>query len=322
MDPNNPNPPADNPDIIKVGFTPTQVHNQSEEEILLERQRALEAQVTGTPPETPPATPPVATPPTPPATPPAAAPETPPAPAAPALDVEELKTKLGAELKEQISQDVADKVIKAIAPQKDETLQPPWVKENRNPTYQEAIDWAATQGLEKATPDLVNKVTEKVIENLNQEVTNEQKVEADKKAADESQQKAFEQSWNLEFEQLEATGKLPKANLEDNRMDEKGMYLDPGRKARQEVFSAMANNIKQVQGENKRQVTNADYSPIATFYSHYKPSTEQPAGADAPVYGANKTGSPSTGLGFTAQEVHNTKVEDLLAELHGTRGTI
>lgn len=336
MPDDNPNLPPAVPPVAPAVATPPvdlnynkDVAGNSLENILDEKAAQLAAdQNTPTPavpdPNTPPAgTPPVATPPVAPAAPAVDPKTTPPATADPAQDAAALKDKLKGELKEEISNETAAKIAEFLgADTSKDDNKPPWEKENRLPSYEEAIDWSVKQ----AEPALIEKVAAKVKEDLNKEVEDE---EAKEKAAKEEAEKLetarttqWANYWNTQFSELEGRGIIPKVNAEDNRKEtvtingvETVMPLDPGKRARLEVFQTM----QRVSAENEKAGKPPVMSVIDAYFMHHKPNNTQPPGEKAPIFTGNKSvGNSNTGS-FSYQEVREAKIENILEEIQSQR---
>lgn len=293
------------------------------DDILADRQAEINKTVIddtsepGVPPVPP--TPPVD--PNQPATPPASTePVTPPTTPPPSdtvegkkADAEALKTQLKDELKDEISEETAKKVVKFLGVETAEgdENKPPWEKENRNPTYEEAINWAMTQ----AQPELVNKVTEQVKEELKKEAEEEEKKQQEEvektKQLEDQRTEQWTNVWNNQFGELEGKGLIPKVVQENVQLDEKGLPLDPGKRARYEIFQTM----QQVSAERTGQGGAPLMSVIEAYFMHHKPSSTQPAGENAPVFGANKgVGTADSGQ-FTHSQVQGASFESILAEI-------
>lgn len=302
------------------------VAGNSLENILDEKATQLAAnQNTPTPGTPDPNVPPVQTTPpenTPPATPtPTPAPQTP-ATSTPVEDAAALKEKLKGELKEEISNETAAKIAEFLGADTKDDNKPPWEKENRLPSYEEAIDWSVKQ----AEPALIEKVAAKVKEDLNKEVEDE---EAKDKAAKEEADKLevarttqWTNYWNSQFSELETRGIIPKVNEADNRKEtvtvngvETQMPLDPGKRMRLEIFQTM----QRVTAENEKAGKPPIMSVVDAFFMHHKPGNTQPPGVDAPIFTGNKSvGNSNTGS-FTYQEVKEAKIENILQELQSQR---
>lgn len=324
-DPNTPPaPPAADPNTPPADLNyQNDVASKSMEEILTEKQTEQANQDPNSPP---PATPPAD--PNQPAAPEAPVTEpTPPKP--PSLpgeetkqtqeDAEALRLKLKDELKSEISEETAKKVVEFLGADptaKDEANKPPWVKENRNPTYEEAIDWATEQAIAKAEDKITEKVAAKVKEDLTKEVEDEEKREIEaKQAAEELANKRTEQwatYWNAEFEDLESKGLIPKAVATDTRLDDKGRPLDPGKRARLEVFEAM-------QTASAKTPDKPLMSVKIAFYEHYQNKSKEVPGGNAPIFGTNRGVGNTGSQDFTYGEVTSTSIESILSEIQQQR---
>lgn len=205
---------------------------------------------------------------------------------APALDPDKLK--------EEISQSTAEKIVEALAGEgktaeekKDLLADAPWVKEKREPTYEEALLFVK---------DTAKKELREELDREEQEA--QQKEEEERKAQEEQQQNTIKQYntlWDNELSDLETNGKIDK-------------NPEQAKKMRLALFETMRDvNVKRAQ-ENKPPIL----SLKEIYYEHYKAPTEQPAGADAPIAGVTKRTSTPNPKSFTYGEVHNSDFDDIL----------
>lgn len=185
----------------------------------------------------------------------------------PPLDREKIKE----ELKAEVSQEVSDSIVKSLKGEREEkdVPQTPWEKENRTPTWKEALEYAG----EQAEKRLEEKQTAK------QQAEEAQRTQA-LTAAEDNKQK-WNSYWDMQIDELTASGKLPKVEKKD--------ASDTGMKARQELFAQMVKVNTERVAEGKPQIT----SLKEIYYEHYTPVTQQPAGANAPVAGKVRSGSGS-----------------------------
>jgi len=277
---------TDTPQDAPKDYTNKEIHDVSLEDIFDEvAEQEEDKKVAPATPETPttpePETPPVETKPAEPITPP--------------IDADKLK--------EEISDSVAKKLIDQLAPadatteeKKDLLAEAPWTKENREPTWEEALKYMADQNKDT--------VKQEILKELNDEVLAEEKREEEAAKTAAEQERIQTESWNKEWDrQLDAlttSGKIPRVL---NPLDPN----DPGVKERTALFTRMA----EIAEENRKAGKPVSLSLIETHALHYTPPTATPPGADAPVSGAQRAVATTPSTEFSYGEIHNQSLEDL-----------
>lgn len=180
---------------------------------------------------------------------------------------------------------------------KDLLADAPWKKENRDPTWEEALAYMADINKEK--------VKQEIMADFQHQAEEEEKKQAEEKTRVETEQKTtneyYTKQWDDEFSELEKSGKIP-------AVKEIGNPKDPGVMARLEILTAMQRVTQENLAVGKPPLMSAKLA----FYEHYKSPTEQPPGADAPIAGAGKTVIGGQAETFTNAEIKNTSFEDLL----------
>lgn len=232
----------------------------------------------------------------------------------PPLDKETIKK----ELKEEVTQDVKEEIVSQLQGTKDEKEdayarleKEIWEKENRAPTYKEALDLIKTQAKEEIKTE------------LNAEIEEEEKKAEETKKAEEAQQQELTESlnkdWDEQLEDLVKSGKIPAVKDPDNNevtiirnaegKEIERIPVDEGKKARYELFKAMYSASEERIANNQKPLTNLK----EIFYEHYN-KDKQPAGANAPVSGVRKSVSQDSGTTFKYSDIHNAPMEDLLRQ--------
>lgn len=223
---------------------------------------------------------------------------------------------------EQLKSEIASEVVKALSTgeetkqEKDDLMdqvqemmkEAPWVKEGRDPTYLEAITWTTRASL----PLTVKQAKEQLIKEMEEEDLQEQEQQKQVEEQNQKVQKAWHAQWDQEFKDLEASGEIPPVKASPS--DQKAYQADPGVKARVEIMQKMTNESQKRQSEGKPILTNV----VQTYYQYIKPTKEtrnnQPPGADAPVFGASKTVTPTDTTNYSYNDIHNKSIYDLLSE--------
>lgn len=229
---------------------------------------------------------------------------------APALDEDKLTNKIVTELVDKLAPAEATKEEKKDLQTKLKELQKKAEDEGREMTYPEALEFLAKETKESVKAELKDELKQEVLKDLAKEVEDEEvKAAADAKTAQESQQKlqdAWNKQWDSEFGKLEESGRLPKINEKDVRLDEKGLPVDPGRRERYHLLTQMQQyNI----ANQKAPILN-----LVEFHAlHYKSPSEMPAGAKAPVAGARRAVTPTNTGEFSYQDIHSQSLEDIMS---------
>ena len=162
-----------------------------------------------------------------------------------------------------------------------------WEKENRNPTYTEALQF----------------VKEQTKEELKAEQQQEAKAQEDqqKEAATKQEEtsKFINELIDDELNELYTTGKLP-------RITDPNDQADPGVVARKALFQTMLEVNQKRQAEGKPTI----YSVHRIYNTYYKPP-QVPAGADAPVAGGNRATAPESSE-VKYSEIHGKPISSFL----------
>ena len=137
-----------------------------------------------------------------------------------------------------------------------------WEKDNRNPTYKEALAFVKDQVKEELVADREQKSKEE----------EKQKEEAIK--SQELTKKMINDIVDEELNELYTQNKLPKVK-DANDVNDAGIV------ARKALFQAMLDVNQKRQAEGKPLI----YSPHRIFNGYYKAPQQQPAGVDAPIAG-------------------------------------
>lgn len=210
------------------------------------------------------------------------------------IDIEEMEKRVS----EKVQKETVEKITKALTGEKAEEEQvsaykkfanETWKKEGRNPTYEEALEFVSEQAVEA----LEKRQAEKI-----------QKEEETKKTQEKAQ---AEREANLnkyidsELEDLIGKGKIPAITNKDDEND-------PGVRARRAIFQAMLDVNKERTAEGKDPI----YSPKIIYYEHYKAPTQQPAGADAPVFGGKSGSVASEDNKFNYNDIHKKSFMDIM----------
>lgn len=203
--------------------------------------------------------------------------EEPTTPAAPVLNPKELE--------ENISQKVTANIVRELTGKTEQQMveQSPWAKEKRNPkSYEEIVEWTKSQVMQ----DLQKQVA--AYQQQQEEV---KKMEEEKVAS----QKQYEQQMEKEYN-----------TMWDNQI--KSLQdKNPTLKSKE----GLRNFWEQLKTHNE--ALDAQGLPVtanlAEFYAlHYQPFTVQPAGADAPITGANaNTPAMSQGEDYDYHSIHSAK---------------
>lgn len=300
----NPNPP-----VQDVPSDPLEIYNSSLEDILSSdngegwgenAENQNQAEPSNPQPETPPIQPTTPEPPV--QTPTVETPPVvePPQPVAPVIDTNEIVKGVVEALSPAQTPDEQDTTEKMI---EDQMKDAPWVKENRNPTYQEIVTWTA-----KAASPLIK---DQIKKDLEQEVADEEKAAQEKQQqAEQAQQETnqrYANAWTGQLNELTSSGKIPAVQDPKNPND-------PGVKARVDLMKMLKEGYESAIAEGK--VPTEDLRVV--YYEKYLP--EHPVlpqgqtvpGADAPVYGAGQTATSSGSETYTYDEIHNSSIESIL----------
>ena len=199
------------------------------------------------------------------------------------------------EIEERATKRAKEEMVKSIV---GETTEPKtaWEKENRNPkNYTEIAEEGARIAREQV------------------DATLKEKEEAQKKAAEEakkSEEQKFEEQnkrWTDQMTNLVEKGEIPapseevQKKLDANQQLSEQDRLDPGMKARAEIFR----KAKELKEGNLELV----------YYRDVKGGTGSQAGASAPVFGARRGGAQTSGEGeWTYEELHNARSYEELME--------
>jgi hypothetical protein len=214
-------------------------------------------------------------------------------------DVEALKKEI-ADLKnevstqtEKMSKEMVGKLSDVFGLKKSEDPkdQTPWDKEGRQPTWTEALEYTAEKTHERIKSDL-------------ETVEKQEKEQA--KTQEENQVKFNEninKYWDTQIDELVAAGKLPAVK---DAKDEK----DEGKLFRIELFKTMVEVNKEREAKGLDAISNLK----EIYYEHFKAPTEQPAGENAPVFGAVHGGATNTAEKVPYNEFHRQGIEDIVRE--------
>lgn len=186
-------------------------------------------------------------------------------PKTPEIDKEQIKR----ELREEVSKEVSDELVKKLKGDRETEDIPktPWEKENRTPTWTEALEYAGEQAEKRLEEKQLAKAKAEEDARNAQNATNEDNA------------KKWNSYWDMQLDELASAGKIPK--VADATSQE-----DRGIKARQQLFEAMVKVNTKRTAEGKPQIT----SVKEIYYEHYDPS-KQPAGENAPVAGKTRSGN-------------------------------
>lgn len=230
-------------------------------------------------------------------------------------------------LREEISDATAKKIVEQLAPQdatkeekKDLLADAPWKKENRNPSWEEALTYVGKQASDLAADKAAELASKKVMDQLNKEVEDEEKTKVETQKQQEMQteqnRKLWDDYWNNQLVELEQAGRIQKVV---NAMDKN----DPGIKDRQKLFTALNERVKEAFETGKP----ANYSLHDTYWTKIHQADgaapaadgakEEGANKNAPVAGAVRTSSGNNTQEFTHEEIKNSSWADLLAEANG-----
>lgn len=232
---------------------------------------------------------------------------TPPAEQKSTLDEEKLVEKITTKLLETLSpkEEVKQKTLDDRVAELQEKAQ----KEGRELTYKDALSAIKDELSETLPKTLTEQITKQVMENLNKEVDEETKKQQDTRIAEQKQEEANKTSlygeWDRQVGVLQSEMGLPKIINKDDPED-------PGVKAQENLFKAL--NIRADKQKQANQKVSLNL--IEAFHSpEYKQLTEQP-GASAPVNGAKRSVGPTGGQRMSYQELHNSDLRDLVAEVY------
>lgn len=209
---------------------------------------------------------------------------------------------------EELSKNIVSQVVEALAGdtktgqekqdiKNDIWANAPWVKENRTPSYTEALDYT----IKAAQPKLVEETAAKVKEMLDKEVEEEEKTlqeqEEQQKKQQEETQKQWNTYWDAQLADLESKNLIPKiVNKNDPN--------DPGVKTRVALFTKMREAAEE-NGKNNKPVS---LNLKEIYYEHYKPEQDNKRDPKlVPVAGARKGMSPQEEEEFSYEEIHNAQ---------------
>lgn len=221
---------------------------------------------------------------------------------------------------QQLKSEIAEEVVKAITTgnetkqEKDDLLDlvnekmkdAPWVKEGRNPSYLEAVAWTTKIAIPLAAQQAKEELERQIEEEDAQEQAAQQVQQEEKQRINQ----AWQKQWDDEFATLEASGEIPP--IKASNTDSKAYAADPGVKARVAIMQKMSQESQARQLQGKPILTNV----VQTYYQYVKPSqkeNEQPAGADAPIFGSQKSVTQSNPDNYSYDEIHGKSVYDILS---------
>lgn len=186
----------------------------------------------------------------------------------PEIDIEKIKEDVAARTKDEVTKEVTDRIRKSLGgDEQEEKLDEyaefqkgVWEKEGRAPTWTEAL-----QFLKGSLRSELQKEQEQA-----------QKTVAEQEEAEKTRKEAFVKQYNAKIDadlnDLYTSNRLPKIQDKDNPQDF-------GVVARRALFQTM------LDVNNQRNAQNLPLLSVKeVFYEHFKmPSTQGPAGYDAPV---------------------------------------
>lgn len=234
------------------------------------------------------------------------------------LDKDAIKAELKAEVTEEVKKELTDKLEGTKKEQKDayaDFEKQIWDKEGRNPSYKEALDFVKTQ----AKSEIKAELDAEIAEEEKQQVEAQKQTEAQTAQAQQQLNDTLNKDWDEQLDDLVKSGRIPAIkDPNDNRVqvikDAEGketerIPLDPGKRARYDLFKAMYVASDERIKNDAKPITNLK----EIYYEHYK-KDKQPPGANAPIAGVRKSVSQDKGESFSYNEVHSKSFEDLLRE--------
>lgn len=263
-----------------------------------------------------------------------------------------LKTELSQTFQETLTKNQEEsakqtkEIIESLVKGKTETpylVDIPWVKENRQPNgWDEVAQWAALESMARMEKqfgngsDMVTKMVESIYDGVAKKFEEKEKatVAEQQKSEQEEQVKInqMNKQWDDELDRMVKSNLIPAPSqqaldirtklygLREDYIKREGsmgaeekkgleaqmdklitdLMTDPHMKARTDLFQALREN-------NLRSLEQA-------YLYHYKPTSKQPAGADAPVSGGGTHVPANNSEDFTYDEIHNTSFEDLIMQ--------
>lgn len=207
----------------------------------------------------------------------------------PVVDTEKIKQ----ELREEVSKDVTESIVKSLSQDRktEEVPQTPWEKENRTPTWTEALEYVGQQ-TEKRLEEKQTAKAKEAEDQRTQQLT-----------AEQQNKEQWNGYWNGQLDELSASGKIPKVEKQDQS--------DEGIKARQALFTEMVKVNTDRMAKGLSTIT----SIKEIYYEHYTPPSKQPAGADAPVAGKVRSGSANTDTSTYTAADRKKSLGQMLREL-------
>lgn len=212
--------------------------------------------------------------------------------------------------KEKGKEEVKQEILKALGVTQEEKTeaeeagyQTPWEKrgEARPKDWQEAVEAGADLA------DFRRQEAEK-------KVQEEQKAE---QLQAEQTREQLNKYWDRQLDELRNAERIPqidekiKAKLASGEPLTKEEMKDPGIVAQQELFETM----HKVGSDRQQKGQDVIYNLKEIYYEFYdkkKPESKQPAGADAPISGGQKTpiSQPSEDIDYS--EIHKTDMEEII----------
>jgi hypothetical protein len=207
------------------------------------------------------------------------------------IDVDKLKEDLKQEVTKEVTEKNVEKMKEVFGLTEDQKKeQTPWEKENRNPSWTEALEYMAAKNKEDTKKEVFEE-----LQRQKDEVENKQKEEQEHQ---ETIEKQYNDMWDSQIEDLVSKGRIPKMVKEG----------DDGYNARVELFKTMSLVNQERSKQGLPLITNLK----EIFLDHYKAPTTQPDGGDAPIAGAKKSVSNNSEDKLSYHEIHGSSFEDLM----------
>lgn len=184
-----------------------------------------------------------------------------------------------------------------------------WEKEGRQPKdYSEIAEETKRLAKEEMTAEQQKAEEERVA-----------KETETKKEAEENTKKAWEVAnsrWDAQLDTLESEGKIPTIGEETKKKYEETKKLTGDERIRavtdlRAEDAGLDARIKVQEIALENAVKGRDVDMELAYYKYYR---KQPAGADAPVFGSNKSVSSDSGEDFAYEDIAGKKPSDVYRE--------
>ena len=192
----------------------------------------------------------------------------------------------------------------------------PWGKEGRQPkNYEEVVEEGARQGEERAMARL----------KADQEAK-DKKAATDKEEQDKIAKENLEvnnKMWDSQLDDLQSQGLIPKSSEEAKKKYAEAMQMTPNSAERNKLFTELQNEDEGFKARAEVQrLASANWSDTdknarvmpnlkVAYYEHYN---KQPAGANAPVFGAGKSVSSEPEGAFSYEDIQGKKASEVYEE--------